>query len=623
MPKEKEHAAPKSSEKSEKSAEQTTDVEYESLKEKFKKSSKSLKNIESCVSKQKKAVFSSKRFKELGEDLLSFYDEDHVSKYAETYNSTINSMEASLKEFSSKQTEVERSLEDFMKQVINLKQRIEERQTAVHSLDKAKSQLASKKSEKTEKKVEDCRISYEKINGEVKGELTEFLQKRFDGFDDIFNIIIKSQSELFSSIHQSFQQMSESLIPIATPFEHVAVEETPNIEETPISNGTKKDMSDSNLSNSMPLGRSSDAETATSFSKSAPIEEPIEFRVKRSSSTQNSSKDESDINLGTWIASKPDGRHSTDHDVSKNVSLASPRNRTSHESEEDDGSESSGSRGESNQKRKRKNQKSLKNLKKEKKSNGNGNGNGNAETSSSSNQSFLGSRKGPMSSSPRGQRSIGSYENVVSMATPIITTPLPPTPEKIIPVFGRSLHDIGVNSVPIVVDQCITFLSQPKVLMEEGLLRQSGSKATIDRLRQEFNEGKDVSFIQMDPHAVAGLLKCFFRELPDPIIPIDINDKITAIIAQQNDPDILANISAELLVDSIKSELQELLQTIPKLNYIIFKELVSFLVLVCQNEKKNKMGINNILTCLTPSLRITPGIIKFCMEDKNFFFPET
>jgi len=139
-------------------------------------------------------------------------------------------------------------------------------------------------------------------------------------------------------------------------------------------------------------------------------------------------------------------------------------------------------------------------------------------------------------------------------------------------------------------------------------------------LKQDYDEGKEVNLRGYDPHAAAGLLKAFFRELPEPIIPTDINDQMAAIIAQQNDREISAQISTELLLDSIKMELVELLPTVPNENYVVFKTLISFLIKVSEHSAKSKMNVTNILTCLTPSLRITPGIIKFCIEDFNFFF---
>jgi len=188
------------------------------------------------------------------------------------------------------------------------------------------------------------------------------------------------------------------------------------------------------------------------------------------------------------------------------------------------------------------------------------------------------------------------------------------------PVFGRPLSEVGNPIIPTVVKDCIEYLSRPNNITEEGILRQSGSKSTIDKLKSEYDEGKDVNLNQIDPHAVGSLLKSYFRELPEPIIPSWINEEMGAVIAQQSDPLITANISSDLLFDSIKMELSDLLRKLPEPNFQIIRELVKFLVLIVQNSNKNKMNVSNVLTCLTPSLRITPGVIKFCMEDYDFFF---
>jgi hypothetical protein len=44
------------------------------------------------------------------------------------------------------------------------------------------------------------------------------------------------------------------------------------------------------------------------------------------------------------------------------------------------------------------------------------------------------------------------------------------------------------------------------------------------------DEGELVVFKGCDPNAVAGLLKTFFRDLPDPLIPEDISDAISPIL---------------------------------------------------------------------------------------------
>ena len=53
----------------------------------------------------------------------------------------------------------------------------------------------------------------------------------------------------------------------------------------------------------------------------------------------------------------------------------------------------------------------------------------------------------------------------------------------------------------------------------EGIFRLSGSAVLIQEYKQKFDAGEDVSFEnENDPHAVAGLFKLYFRELPAPVM---------------------------------------------------------------------------------------------------------
>jgi RhoGAP domain len=60
----------------------------------------------------------------------------------------------------------------------------------------------------------------------------------------------------------------------------------------------------------------------------------------------------------------------------------------------------------------------------------------------------------------------------------------------------------------------------------EGLFRISGSKVEIDTLKARFDSGEDVALeaVTMNPHTVAGLLKQFFRELPEPLCTFELFD---------------------------------------------------------------------------------------------------
>lgn len=52
-----------------------------------------------------------------------------------------------------------------------------------------------------------------------------------------------------------------------------------------------------------------------------------------------------------------------------------------------------------------------------------------------------------------------------------------------------------------------------------GLFRVPGSKKRICQMRDEFDYGRDVHFSEdLNPTDVAGLLKAFLRDLPEPLL---------------------------------------------------------------------------------------------------------
>ncbi|CAG8508298.1 4346_t:CDS:2 [Acaulospora colombiana] len=68
--------------------------------------------------------------------------------------------------------------------------------------------------------------------------------------------------------------------------------------------------------------------------------------------------------------------------------------------------------------------------------------------------------------------------------------------------------------LPAIVVRCMEFLDKYG-LEEVGIYRIPGSRTTVIRIRDIFNAGADLNFLQSskeDPHAVAALLKSYFRE---------------------------------------------------------------------------------------------------------------
>lgn len=117
-------------------------------------------------------------------------------------------------------------------------------------------------------------------------------------------------------------------------------------------------------------------------------------------------------------------------------------------------------------------------------------------------------------------------------------------PEKVArPVFGVPLADsIAIASkanLPAVVFRCIEYLEAKHAEEEEGIYRLSGSSAVIKGLKDKFDMEGDVNLRQndehWDPHAIAGLLKTFLRDLPHSLLTRDLHQRFLAVMGKSSD----------------------------------------------------------------------------------------
>lgn len=97
--------------------------------------------------------------------------------------------------------------------------------------------------------------------------------------------------------------------------------------------------------------------------------------------------------------------------------------------------------------------------------------------------------------------------------------------------FGVSLKFINENSpclnyIPPVVRKCVDCLSITGVIDTEGLFRRSGNFSVINDIKKRVNAGELVDFKDVDTHVIAGLLKCFLRDLEEPLLTYDLYDEI-------------------------------------------------------------------------------------------------
>ncbi|XP_058472066.1 rho GTPase-activating protein 11A [Solea solea] len=158
-------------------------------------------------------------------------------------------------------------------------------------------------------------------------------------------------------------------------------------------------------------------------------------------------------------------------------------------------------------------------------------------------------------------------------------------------VFGVSLeslpyYNMESGSVPsFLVDACMVLLAHVDT---EGLFRKSGSVIRLKSLRARLDAGEECLSTAL-PCDVAGLVKQFFRELPDPVLPTELQE---AFLKAQQLPTEEDRTSATMLMSCV----------LPDRNLGVLHHFFDFLYNVSKRSEENKMDSNNLSLILAPNL---------------------
>lgn len=161
-------------------------------------------------------------------------------------------------------------------------------------------------------------------------------------------------------------------------------------------------------------------------------------------------------------------------------------------------------------------------------------------------------------------------------------------------VFGVKINVVTKrerSKVPLIVRQCVEEIER-RGMDEVGIYRVSGVATDIQALKAAFDSNnKDVSVMmrEMDVNAIAGTLKLYFRELPEPLFTDELYPNFAGGIA---------------LSDSVAKEscMLNLLLSLPEPNLVTFLFLLDHLKRVAENEGINKMSLHNLATVFGPTL---------------------
>lgn len=161
-------------------------------------------------------------------------------------------------------------------------------------------------------------------------------------------------------------------------------------------------------------------------------------------------------------------------------------------------------------------------------------------------------------------------------------------------VFGVKISVVTKrerSKVPYIVRQCIEEVEK-RGIEEVGIYRISGVATDIQALKAAFDaNNKDILMMlsDMDINAIAGTLKLYFRELPEPLL----TDRLY-----------LAFMEGIALSDPAAKEncMMHLLRSLPDPNLMTFLFLLQHLKRVAEKEPINKMSLHNLATVFGPTL---------------------
>jgi hypothetical protein len=171
------------------------------------------------------------------------------------------------------------------------------------------------------------------------------------------------------------------------------------------------------------------------------------------------------------------------------------------------------------------------------------------------------------------------------------------------PLFGTSLEESANETgrqLSLVLECCIHELMQH--LDEEGIFRVPGPSSKLKKLRTLFNlnagakkpPSELLTQLQHDPHSVAGCLKSYLRELPEPLLGYAMYQPLLAA-ARLSDP------SQRL------TSLWQLIQQLPPVHLTNLRFLIKFLAKLATHSEQNKMNPQNIAIAIAPSLIWSPA----------------
>ncbi|XP_030063767.1 SH3 domain-binding protein 1 isoform X2 [Microcaecilia unicolor] len=192
------------------------------------------------------------------------------------------------------------------------------------------------------------------------------------------------------------------------------------------------------------------------------------------------------------------------------------------------------------------------------------------------------------------RKSLTSLDHVLLELRDSRHGPTDPSPTDALPggVYGEDLETHLENfkrEIALPIEACVMMLLA-KGMKEEGLFRLAAGASILRKLKYSLASGSsNIDEFYLEPHAVAGALKSYLRELPQPLMTYELYDDWFKA-ANVKEP--------ERRLECFR----EVCSKLPKENYNNLRYLIKFLAKLAEHQEVNKMTPSNIAIVLGPNL---------------------
>jgi len=207
-------------------------------------------------------------------------------------------------------------------------------------------------------------------------------------------------------------------------------------------------------------------------------------------------------------------------------------------------------------------------------------------------------------------------------------------------VFGQTLDSILKEElelgfpitagIPLLVDYCIKKV-QAKGIQAEGIFRLSPSMIDLKKAKDVIEKGNilDLQWDKIHVNVAATLLKLFFRELGEPLVPYECYDRFLSVQRQYQQQTTVKQAKLSLV--------QPIFQLLPPANVQLLVFLIKFLLQVASFSSQNRMDLSNLSiifgqTLIRPRIETIESsveipyvnsIFQLAIENYEFLFPTT